>query len=190
MTLDASDLAVLLKALHFSADKHRTQRRKDALASPYINHPIEVAHVLAGEGGVTDLTTLVAAILHDTIEDTCTTPEELETAFGPEVRALVEELTDDKSLPKLERKRIQIERTPETSTRAKQIKLADKISNIRDVIHSPPAHWPMGRRIEYLDWTEKVIAGCRGSSERLETLYDAVLGEARQRLRAEAEQGV
>src|SRR5262245_63737378 len=115
MTIDAPDFAVLLRALHFSADKHRTQRRKDALASPYINHPIEVAHVLAGEGGVTDVTTLVGAILHDTIEDTETTPEELEAAFGPEVRALVEEVTDDKSLPKLERKQLQIERTPENS---------------------------------------------------------------------------
>ena len=190
MTIDAPQLAVLLKALHFSAEKHRSQRRKDASASPYINHPIAVAHVLAGEGAVTDLPTLVAAVLHDTLEDTTTTAEEIEEAFGPEVRTLVEEVTDDKTLPKSERKRLQIEIAPRASLRAKQIKVADKICNIRDVMHNPPALWAMGRRVEYLDWTERVIEGCRGCSPQLEHLYDGVLGEARERLKAEEESGV
>src|SRR3982074_2455712 len=93
-------LAAILKALHFAADKHRDQRRKDIEASPYINHPIEVAELVARVGGINDPVTLQGAILHDTIEDTKTTPEELEAAFGPEVRRLVEEVTDDTSLPK------------------------------------------------------------------------------------------
>src|SRR4051812_9768931 len=101
--------ADLLHALHFAADKHRDQRRKDVGASPYINHPIEVAELLARVGDITDRVTLQAAILHDTIEDTNTTPEELDAAFGPDVRRVVEEVTDDKNLKKEERKRLQIE---------------------------------------------------------------------------------
>ena len=102
----------LLKAVHFAADKHRSQRRKDVEASPYINHPIEVAELLARVGGATDLVLLQAAVLHDTIEDTKTSPEELEAVFGLEVRRVVEEVTDDKRLPKAERKRLQLASLP------------------------------------------------------------------------------
>jgi len=170
-------IAALLKALHFAANKHRDQRRKDVEASPYINHPIEVAEVLARVGGVTDLVTLQGAVLHDTLEDTKTTPEELEAAFGAEVRRVVEEVTDDKRLPKAERKRLQIEHAPHLSARAKQIKLADKISNVRGVTQAPPADWPLARRQEYLNWTEQVVAGCRGCNAALEDFYDRVLAE-------------
>ena len=173
------DTAYLLQALRFSAHKHRDQRRKDRNASPYINHPIEVAHVLAVEGGVTDTVTLASAILHDTIEDTETTADEIEAAFGAKVRAVVEEVTDDKSLPKEERKRLQIEHAPRASTRAKLVKIADKICNVRDVTHSPPADWPLTRRIEYLDWTEQVVAGCRGANPSLEACYDDMLLQGR-----------
>src|SRR5262249_14947210 len=131
-SVSVSDTARLLQALHFSAEKHRHQRRKDKSASPYINHPIEVATVLATVGGVGDLTTLIAAILHDTIEDTATTGEELEQKFGREVRLLVEEMTDDKRLAKPERKRLQVERARFASHRAKLIKIGDKICNVRD----------------------------------------------------------
>src|SRR4051794_29805879 len=127
MTTDIDGIPALLKALKFAAQKHRNQRRKDSDASPYINHLIEVAEALASVGGITDLTTLQAAVLHDTIEDTQTSPEELEALFGSEVRGLVEEMTDDKRLPKAERKRLQTERAPRLSNRAKQIKIADKI---------------------------------------------------------------
>jgi guanosine-3',5'-bis(diphosphate) 3'-pyrophosphohydrolase len=174
-----SDTARLLMALHFSAEKHRHQRRKDHLASPYINHPIEVATVLATVGGVQDLTTLVAAILHDTIEDTDTTPEELERHFGPEVLGLVVEMTDDKALAKAERKRLQIVHARAASHRAKLIKLGDKICNVRDVTHAPPAGWTAERRREYLDWTEQVVAGCRGANAQLEQRFDMVLAEGR-----------
>jgi (p)ppGpp synthase/HD superfamily hydrolase len=177
-----SDPARLLQALHFSAQKHRDQRRKDHRGSPYINHPIEVAAVLATVGGVGDLTTLIAAILHDTIEDTQTTPDEVEQRFGREVRLLVEEMTDDKSLDKQVRKQLQIEHAQNASHRAKLIKLGDKICNVRDVTHEPPAGWDLERRREYLDWTERVVAGCRGASAELEAYYDQLLREGRKAL--------
>ena len=177
-------IAQLLKALHFAADKHRDQRRKDVEASPYINHPIEVAELLARIGGVTDLITLQGAILHDTIEDTDTSPEELEREFGPEVRRVVEEVTDDKKLPKADRKRLQIEHAPHLSERARQVKLADKISNVRSVTETPPAKWPLARRQEYLDWTEQVVAGLRGCNPALETLYSELLETGRRVLAA------
>jgi guanosine-3',5'-bis(diphosphate) 3'-pyrophosphohydrolase len=173
---------LLLDAAAFAADKHRDQRRKDARASPYINHPIEVARVLADLGGVSDVTTLMAAILHDTIEDTATTPDELRARFGPEITELVLEVTDDKRLRKEERKRLQIERAPHVSHRAKLIKLGDKICNVRDVTRHPPATWPLERRLEYLDWTEQVVRGVRGTNEALEAHYDEALAEGRRTL--------
>lgn len=181
--IEAEPIA-LLKALHFAADKHRDQRRKNVEASPYINHPIEVAELLARVGGVTDLVTLQGAILHDTIEDTDTTPDELEEVFGPEVRGVVEEVTDDKNLPKSDRKRLQIEHAPHISERARLIKLADKISNVRSVTETPPANWPLSRRQEYLDWTEKVCSGLRGCNPELEALYRDLLAQGRQVLSA------
>ena len=177
-----SDVALLLKALSFSAEKHRNQRRKDRDASPYINHPIAVANVIANVGGVTEATTLAGAILHDTIEDTETTPEELERIFGRKIRLLVEEVTDNKALPKAERKRLQIEHAPHLTPPAQLIKLADKICNIVDVTSSPPANWSVERRREYLDWTERVVAGCRGRNRALERHYDELLRRGRQAL--------
>lgn len=180
LNTSTSTLAALLEAVHFAAAKHSDQRRKDKAASPYINHPIAVARLLASEGGVTDLVTLQGAILHDTVEDTDTTPEELEDIFGPEVRQVVAEVTDDKSLPKGDRKRLQIEHAPHLSHRAKQIKIADKISNVRNITTSPPADWSIERRREYLDWSEQVVAGCRGCNPALEKIYDQVLAQGRQ----------
>jgi methylenetetrahydrofolate reductase (NADPH) len=176
----------LLRALHFAAQKHRDQRRKDLDASPYINHPIEVAEVLARVGGVSDLAVLQAAILHDTVEDTQTTPAELEATFGREVRELVAEVTDDKRLPKQERKRLQVEHAPRLSRRAKLVKLADKICNVRDIAHAPPRGWPHERRVEYLVWTERVVAGLRGESNALDRRFDEVLREARDIVSREA----
>ena len=169
----------LLQAIAFAADKHRRQRRKDAEASPYINHPIAVATVLASEGDVSDEATLLAAVLHDTVEDTQTTFVELEERFGSEVAGLVRELTDDKSLEKGERKRLQIEHARESSIRAKQVKIADKICNVRDITVSPPADWPLQRRREYLTWSEKVVAGCRGVNPKLDHAFDQAITRAR-----------
>ena len=182
MSDERPDTAILLAAIEFASRKHSTQRRKNEEASPYINHPIAVTHLLADTGGVTDLVTLMAAVLHDTIEDTETTSSELDEHFGPTVRKVVEEMTDDKSLDKAVRKELQIEHAPRLSRRAKAIKLADKIANVRDVTESPPPNWPLSRRIEYLDWTERVVAGCRGTNDALEKLYDEVLRRGRVKL--------
>ena len=140
MSDECADTAFLLKAIEFASRKHSMQRRKDVDASPYVNHPIRVAHLLADAGDITDRLTLMAAVLHDTIEDTDTTPSELEEQFGETVRKVVEEMTDDKTLEKGVRKQLQIDHSPKLSRRAKAIKLADKIANVQDVTESPPCH--------------------------------------------------
>src|SRR5574343_411070 len=162
----------LLAAIAFAADKHRDQRRKDAAASPYINHPIALANVLANEAGIDDESVLIAAILHDTIEDTETTAQELVQHFGQEIADIVLEVTDDKSLLKAERKQQQIDHAPTISRRAKLVKLADKICNLRDIAHSPPAGWSLRRKQEYFDWAKAVIDGLRGVHPSLEYLFD------------------
>jgi len=168
--------------MEFASRKHSAQRRKGEDAAPYINHPVAVAHLLAETGGITEVETLVAAILHDTIEDTPTTPGELDERFGPAVRKLVEEVTDDKTLDEAVRKALQVEHAPSLSRRAKAIKLADKIDNVRDVTEHPPRNWSLARRVQYLDWTEKAVAGCRGTNDPLERLYDDVLRKGRLKL--------
>jgi guanosine-3',5'-bis(diphosphate) 3'-pyrophosphohydrolase len=174
--------ALILEAAAFAAHKHRDQRRKDKLASPYINHPIALAALLANDGGISDARVLAAALLHDTIEDTETSPDELEQSFGPEVRDIVLEVTDDKSLPKGDRKRLQVEHAPHISREAKLVKLADKICNLRDILASPPAGWRTERKQEYFDWARDVVSGLRGTSPALEAIFDA-LYERREELR-------
>ena len=176
--------ARFLKALAFAAGKHRRQRGKDAENSPYINHPIAVATVLAVQGDVSDEATLIAAVLHDTVEDTQTTFRELEQNFGAEVTELVRELTDDKSLEKTERKRLQIEHAPHASPRAKEIKIADKICNVRNLVDSPPADWTLQRRREYVAWSEQVVAGCRGVNAKLDAAFDEAIRKAKSVLAA------
>ena len=163
---------MLFSALAFAAEKHRDQKRKGEEASPYINHPIEVARILAAEGGVTDPIVLAAAILHDTVEDTCTSHAELCAQFGQDIADVVAEVTDDKTLPKSERKRLQIEHAPRLSDRAKRVKLADKIANIRDVAARPPQWWPLERRQQYFDWAKEVVDGLRGVDPALEAAFD------------------
>jgi guanosine-3',5'-bis(diphosphate) 3'-pyrophosphohydrolase len=172
------ECTTLLRAASFAAHKHRDQRRKDSVASPYINHPLVVATLLAVEGGVVDTELLVAALLHDTIEDTTTTDAEIESQFGAAVLALVREVTDDKSLPKARRKQLQIEHAPQLSTRAKQLKIADKISNVGDIDADSPTGWDLGRKTEYLYWAEQVAAGCRGVNHRLDQLFDGALAQS------------
>ncbi|MCD6308971.1 MAG: bifunctional (p)ppGpp synthetase/guanosine-3',5'-bis(diphosphate) 3'-pyrophosphohydrolase, partial [Candidatus Latescibacteria bacterium] len=145
----SADFTPVFKALAFSADRHRDQRRKGSEASPYINHLIDVAERLWVTGGVRDIPTIAAAILHDTVEDTGTTGEELAAAFGEGISAVVMELTDDKSLPDDERKRRQVEHAAGLSFPARLIKIADKSSNIADIMTSPPVGWSAGRRRRY-----------------------------------------
>jgi GTP diphosphokinase / guanosine-3',5'-bis(diphosphate) 3'-diphosphatase len=165
-------MKTLLFAIAFAADKHRMQRRKDPDASPYINHPIALANVLANEGAVEDVVVLAAAVLHDTIEDTETTAPELLAAFGAEIAGVVVEVTDDKTLSKQTRKQAQIDHAADLSHRAKLVKLADKICNVRDVASSPPADWPLERRQDYFDWAKKVVDRMRGAHPELEQLFD------------------
>lgn len=167
-------VATILAAAQFAAEKHRDQRRKDASASPYINHPLALATVLAVEGGVEDAEILCAALLHDTIEDTQTTAEELTALFGERVSKIVLEVTDDKSLPKAVRKEEQVRHAPHSSQEAKLVKLADKICNLRDLLASPPADWDAARKREYFDWAARVVAGLRGTHPALEATFDAL----------------
>jgi len=172
MTIDESDLKLILKALEFSARKHKNQRRKDVEASPYINHPISLADILCNEAHVTDVNVICGALLHDTVEDTETEPEELASEFGIEIKNIVMDVTDDKSLLKHERKQAQIDHAPHISEAAKLVKLADKISNLRDVSTNPPPSWSLERRQEYFDWAKKVIDQIRGTHPQLESIFD------------------
>ncbi len=164
--------AKFLQALSFAADKHRHQRRKDKAQTPYINHPIAVAHILLNEADVTDESVLIAALLHDTVEDTETTFAEIEQAFGRTVCGLVSEVTDDKTLPKAQRKQAQIDHAKTLSDRARLIKLADKTANLRDIVTATPAGWSAERIDDYLEWGKAVIAQIRGTHSQLETLFD------------------
>ena len=167
-----TELGLLFHSLAFAAHKHRAQRRKDKEASPYINHPIALADVLANEGGVVDPVTLCAALLHDTIEDTRTTYRELRKAFGNEIADVVMEVTDDMKLEKAERKEHQVVHAPHLSLRAKLVKLADKICNLRDIASNPPATWSRQRKREYYEWAKRVIDGLRGAHAGLERIFD------------------
>ena len=168
----------ILEAAIFAARKHQGHVRKDDLGSPYITHPLQVARVLWDIGGVRDPQTLIAAILHDTIEDTRTTPAEVREAFGEQVLEVVLEVSDDKSLEKMTRKRLQVEHAPQLSKSARLIKLGDKLVNCRDILENPPSDWTMTRRKNYIQWGADVIAQIRGTNAPLESAFDRMLAEA------------
>jgi guanosine-3',5'-bis(diphosphate) 3'-pyrophosphohydrolase len=147
-----------------------------------VNHLIEVAELLAREGGVTDVITLQAAILHDTLEDTETTVAELDAHFGMEIRRIVEEVTDDQTLSKAERKRLQIVHARHLSGRAKLVKLADKIANLRSLLRSPPVQWSLKQKREYVAWSERVGEGLRGCNKQLEESFDTEVAKGRRNL--------
>jgi guanosine-3',5'-bis(diphosphate) 3'-pyrophosphohydrolase len=182
MSFDENDISRLLEALSFATDKHRNQRRKDAEKSPYINHPVKVAEILWKKGNVREIDVIIAGLLHDTIEDTDTSFEEIKSLFGEKVASYVSEVTDDRTLEKSARKQMQIVHAPHISHGAKQVKLADKISNVHDMIYHAPDSWPLERKIEYLDWADQVFAGLRGCNPNLEKAYDEILSEARKKL--------
>jgi (p)ppGpp synthase/HD superfamily hydrolase len=176
---DPETAKALLDAALFAAEKHRGQQRKDK-STPYLNHLIDVAELLDRVGEISDPPVLQAALLHDTLEDTQTTVEELDARFGQQVRHLVQEVTDDNSLPQERRRQLQIEHAPHLSRGAQQIKIADKISNVGDITPSQP-DWSLERKRDYLDWAEKVVAGCRGCCPPLEARFATVL-EARRKI--------
>lgn len=176
------DNNIILKAAYFAAQKHKDQKRKDKESSPYINHPLKVALFISDVGKVNDVEIIAAALLHDTIEDTDTKPEELEREFGLKVRNLVEAVTDNKGLPKEERKRRQIEHASELSEEAALIKLGDKISNVLDVTDNPPSNWSVESRREYFDWAEAVINNCPKTNPALEDYFRGVVKAGREKL--------
>jgi guanosine-3',5'-bis(diphosphate) 3'-pyrophosphohydrolase len=182
------DVGLILKASEFAAVRHRTQLRKGADKSPYINHPIQVAELLANDAGEKDPCLLAAAILHDVIEDTVeTSGEKLELIermtgmFGKEILSIVLEVTDDKSLEKPERKRLQVIHAPHLSANAKKLKIADKILNVRDITNNPPTWWTQERIFEYFDWSEKVVAGLRGVNKKMEDMFDEAMETGRKK---------
>jgi (p)ppGpp synthase/HD superfamily hydrolase len=178
-----SNLLLIATAADFAARAHVTQRRKGAAQEPYVNHLAEVALLLTEATGGSDPELVAAGWLHDTLEDTETEREELEARFGGAIASIVAEVTDDKSLPKAERKRLQIETAPEKSRQARMLKIADKTSNLRAMALSPPMGWDLERRNDYIDWAEAVVAGCRGLNERLEDGFDDAVRDARATIR-------
>jgi GTP diphosphokinase / guanosine-3',5'-bis(diphosphate) 3'-diphosphatase len=189
MNTPEENIQLILKAVEFAAYKHRDQKRKDKDATPYINHPIKVANILIDVGKIYDTDTIIAAILHDTIEDTETTAEEITNNFSGNVSKIVLELTDDKSFLYLVRKRKQIEKAKTLSHQAKNIKIADKICNVHDVTNHPPKYWDLKRRKEYFLWAEKVVNEIRGTNEELEKLFDEKLKAGYKKINEESGKG-
>jgi guanosine-3',5'-bis(diphosphate) 3'-pyrophosphohydrolase len=186
MKENLNEIQLLMRAIAFASEKHSSQRRKDTEQSPYINHPIALVNVLANEGDITNIETLCAAALHDTIEDTATTEDELKSKFGEKITAIVLELTDDKSLPKHVRKERQIEHAVNCMPEAKVVKLADKICNLRNILTAPPTDWSAERKKEYFDWAANVVEGLRGTHPRLETIFDILYKEKDQITQSES----
>ena len=178
------DLVLLARAADYAARQHVAQRRKGDAAEPYINHLTEVAALLAEATGGADVVLLMGGLLHDTLEDTDATYEDLVQHFGSDAATLVAEVTDDKSLRKDERKRLQIEKTGLKSRRAKLLKLADKTSNLRSLVRSPPSGWSEERLRDYVVWADAVIRSCRGLNAQLEAGFDIAYQEARLRFGA------
>jgi guanosine-3',5'-bis(diphosphate) 3'-pyrophosphohydrolase len=176
-SLNPQDMGEFFAALSFAAEKHRYQRRKDG-QTPYINHPITLVQILWQEAAVYDLPTILGALLHDTVEDTDTTFDELEQEFGALVMTLVREVTDDKTLPKAQRKQLQIIHASQLSDRARCIKLADKTANLRDMVASPPLGWNLDQQQTYVNWAKTVIDEMRGSHSKLEELFDQAHDQA------------
>jgi len=170
----SSDLTLIIKAVNFAAAKHRGQSRKDEENTPYINHPISLANLLVHEGGVTDINIIMTALLHDTIEDTDATADEIEALFGATIKDFVLEVSDDKSLPSPERKRLQIAHASSCSYEARLVKLADKICNLQDMQTRPPVKWSLLRKQEYFDWASEVIDQLRGTHAELEVMFDEI----------------
>jgi guanosine-3',5'-bis(diphosphate) 3'-pyrophosphohydrolase len=173
--MEKMNQSMIMKAANFAAEKHKRQCRNDAGRTPYINHPLEVANILMNEAGIHDEMVIVAALLHDTIEDTDTTAHEIAEEFNIGVMLIVLEVSDNKALPKMLRKQQQIDHAATISDKAKLVKMADKIANMRDIVANPPANWPLERKLEYFDWAKAVVdAGLRGVVLKLDQLFDEI----------------
>lgn len=189
MTSQDDTAPAILRAALFAARVHATHRRKGAAAEPYVNHVLEVAEILAANGAPVEA--VIAGLLHDTVEDSDKDPDpithdRLVVEFGEAIAAIVAEATDDKSLPKEIRKGLQIRHAPARSAAAKQLKLADKISNLRAISATPPANWDHARRVEYVGWAGRVAAGLKGVNPALDALFEDAYARAVRQLAAEA----
>lgn len=185
--MNNKEFTTFIKALKFAAEKHRYERRKDELKSAYITHPIQAVEMLWEVGKIRDIDVLTAALLHDVLEDTPTTEDEISQPFGPQVLGVVKEVTDDKSLPKDERKRQQVLHAPFLSLKAKYVKMADKICNVRDIRENPPAaaDWSLYRKTNYINWSKDVVDAMRGASPVLEKRFDEEYNLAQKKLESE-----
>jgi len=175
--------AKIIEGVAFAAERHKNQSRKGASKIPYINHPIKVAKTLLN-AGETDIDLIIAALLHDVIEDTTCNENEIKEIsgiilhkFGENVLLTVMEVSDNKSIPVEERKRLQVIHTPALSERAKKLKIADKICNILDIKNDPPLNWNQERKIKYLNWAKQVVNGARGLNTKLDQHFDQVHNE-------------
>lgn len=178
-TAKTTDMTMVLRAAEFAATRHRDQRRKGPEQEPYINHLIEVTFHLSRSGDGHDAILLASGFLHDTVEDTATTLGELDSLFGPEVALVVAEVTDDKSLRKDERKRLQIETIAKKSRRAQLLSIADKTANVGSLVRAAPTDWTRGRIVEYGAWAEQVVVRVRGTDAYLETAFAMALAQLR-----------
>ena len=172
------ELVLVLRAADLAAQWHVHQRRKGAAGEPYINHLLEVSHLVTQATNGSEPNVVIAALLHDAIEDQDVTAQTIASEFGQHIANIVLEVTDDKSLPKNERKRLQIGTAPHKSREAKLVKLADKISNIRAIANSPAPDWTVRRKLEYVRWAKDVVAGLRGTSPWLEEKFDEAVASA------------
>lgn len=171
MTLQTeAGLSLYFNALAFSHTAHKRQRRKNKEATPYINHPVRVASILFN-AGERDAVLLAAAVLHDVVEDCGIGKAQVAKKFGAEVADLVMEVTDDKTLDKQERKRLQVQHAPHLSVRGKKLKLADKIANLEDTLRDGPADWSLDRKLEYCDHSYAVYQGIRGQNRKLDRQF-------------------
>jgi (p)ppGpp synthase/HD superfamily hydrolase len=168
----AAEVERILAAAHFAAERHKGQKRKGEAGEPYINHLIEVAELIATSGDLLDTNLVMAGFLHDTIEDTDVTAQDLEQRFGEDVAALVAEVTDDKSLPKEQRKALQVQNAEKKSPRAQTLKLADKISNLRALLSTPPANWSAQRKRDYFLWAREVVSRLTQPNPRLKAEFE------------------
>ncbi|PXF48536.1 Guanosine-3',5'-bis(diphosphate) 3'-pyrophosphohydrolase MESH1 [Gracilariopsis chorda] len=172
----AQSVALLVRAMDYSAEKHKDQRRKNSNKHPYINHPVRVARRLI-DAEINDVSIIAAALLHDTVEDTDATKEEIKNLFGAEIASIVDEVSDDKTLPKEVRKQLQIQHAPSISPQAKAIKLADKLDNLTELLEKTPIGWEPERVEQYFDWAKAVVDGLRGVNPALEQQLDEVFAK-------------
>jgi HD domain len=174
----------LTKALAFAAEAHRNHRRKGASQEPYINHLIEVLDLVTSVED-SDMDVLIAALLHDVLEDTRTGYDELVATFGERVARIVQENSDDMTLPKPERRRARLAGIGKKSREARLVKLADIISNLRAIVISPPAGWSNDRRLGYLESCRNLVDAGRGSNAEIERIFDDTAKEVEEAIRTE-----